>query len=189
MELFEFDQFSTLFPTSPTISIHYRQHRRSFFGAVVHNAEKLELFWVNAEKHTNELKLEQFSALLPTTRKNDRRCRHQCGVFFCDVGNSAEKCSALWATTWNNCHNAEQYNSLWASLYSERGSLPQLKTHFTPIPSALKKMCWKPLYLQIFFKFWVALRILINFRTSMQPVRIELIKAKKLIKNLVRLSL
>jgi hypothetical protein len=61
-------------------------------------------------KNKHELKLEQFSALLPTTWKNDRRCRQQPETFFRVMGNKAKICSALWAIKQKNCHDAEQSN-------------------------------------------------------------------------------
>jgi hypothetical protein len=35
------------------------------------NAEKVSALWATTRKNTDELKLQQFSALLPTERKND----------------------------------------------------------------------------------------------------------------------
>jgi hypothetical protein len=62
---------------------------------VVYNAEKKSALLATMQKNTHELKLEHFSALLPTTQKNGWRCRQQRGTFFCVVGNNTEKCSAL----------------------------------------------------------------------------------------------
>jgi hypothetical protein len=56
-----------------------------------------------------KLKLKQFTVLLPTKRKNYQRCRQQHGTLGRVMDNNAEKCSALWATTRKNCHNAERY--------------------------------------------------------------------------------
>ncbi len=58
----------------------------------------------NAEKHTHGLKLEQFSALLPTTRKNDRRCQHQMEYF-----------SVMWATVQKNIQHCGQQRGIIAT--------------------------------------------------------------------------
>jgi hypothetical protein len=93
VELFGFDHFSALLPIMPTIFPQCRQQRWSFFQAVVHKAKKLSTLWTTTWKNTHELKLEQFSAWLPTTRKNYWHCRQQRGTFFHVVGNSEKKCS------------------------------------------------------------------------------------------------
>jgi hypothetical protein len=62
---------------------------------VVYNAEKESALSATRWKNNHELKLEHFSALLPTTRENDQRCRQQRGTLFCVVGNNEEKYSAL----------------------------------------------------------------------------------------------
>jgi hypothetical protein len=58
VKIFVFDHCSALLPTTPII-----------FHAVVHNAEKLSALWVTTRQNTHQLKLEQFSALLPTKRR------------------------------------------------------------------------------------------------------------------------
>jgi hypothetical protein len=68
VEIFEFEHISALLST--TIFPQCRQQRRSFFRAVVNNAEIIGVVGNNAEK-AHELKLEHFPALLPTTGKND----------------------------------------------------------------------------------------------------------------------
>jgi hypothetical protein len=42
-------------------------------------------------------------------QKNYWHCRQQRRTFFRVVGKNAEKLSALWVTTQENGHNAEQY--------------------------------------------------------------------------------
>jgi hypothetical protein len=70
--------------------------------------KKLPTLWATTEKNTLELKLEHFSMLLPTTRKSDWRSGDNAEHFSALRANNSEKCSALWATTWKNCLNAEQ---------------------------------------------------------------------------------
>jgi hypothetical protein len=89
----------------------------------VNNAEKIIGMLSNNVENTHELKEEHFTALLPTMRKNGWCCRQQGEIFFCAMGNSAEKCSVLWATTEKNCHNAEQYNIFCEPLSAFKGTV------------------------------------------------------------------
>jgi hypothetical protein len=62
------------------------------------NAEKLLMLWATTRKNTHELKLEQFSALLSTTQKNEAtmwkifpHCGQQLRKMFSVVGKKAEE--------------------------------------------------------------------------------------------------
>ncbi len=107
VEIFEFEHFFALLLTTPIIFLPDRQHRWSFLCAVVHNAGKWSTLWTTKQKNTHELKLEHFSMLLPTIRKNYWQCRPKRGTFFHIVDNNAEKYLALWATTQNNYYKVD----------------------------------------------------------------------------------
>ncbi len=96
---------------------------RPFFRVVANNANNFSAVYATTQKYTHELKIEQFSLLLPTTWKNDWRCRQQHGTFFCIVGHNTEKCSALWAATQKNCHNAKQFNIFCEPLSTLKGTV------------------------------------------------------------------
>jgi hypothetical protein len=53
----------------------------------------IALYSENKRYVLKKKKLEHFSALLPGTQKNYRRCRQQGGTLFCVVGNNEEKYS------------------------------------------------------------------------------------------------
>ncbi len=83
-----------------TIFLRCRQQRRSFFHAVVHNAEKLLALWTTTRKNTHKLKLEQF---FPPC------CLLQSIKIIGIIGNNEEHFFTLCQFRGNVWHSGQQY--------------------------------------------------------------------------------